>query len=209
MGRKAATLAQILAQPKLARLKQIKKTFGYESFRLSFLWACLTKSWCTQRRGATITVVRGDAPRCSPFDAFMNVRSKRLIGIGVLILLVAIAAGAGLDRWRAAKAEQKQPPPLPQFGSLLPSGDDVEVSGKAMCGFCYWGVGGTSCNVVLKTASAPGIVFLSPNAKVNEIEKITGKCAGGKVEIRARGMLSQYDGHNYLFVRNFEEVAAN
>ena len=67
-----------------------------------------------------------------------------------MILLVAIAAGAGLDRWRAAKAEQKRPPPLPQFGSLLPSGDDVEVSGKAMCGFCYWGVGGTSCNVVLK-----------------------------------------------------------
>src|SRR5438046_7621500 len=84
--------------------------------------------------------------------------------------------------------------------------DDVEVSGKAMCGFCYWGVGGTSCNVVLKTASAPGVVFLSPNAKVNEIEKITGKCAGGKVEIRARGMLSQYDDHNYLFVRNFEKV---
>src|SRR6266480_7680818 len=150
--------------------------------------------------------------RCSKvldLHAFVNVRSKRLIGIGVLILLVAIAAGAGLDRWRAAKAEQKRPPPLPQFGSLLPSGDDVEVSGKAMCGFCYWGVGGTSCNVVLKTASAPGIVFLSPNAKVNEIEKITGKCAGGKVEIRARGMLSQYDDHNYLFVRNFEKVATN
>jgi hypothetical protein len=139
----------------------------------------------------------------------MNVRSKRLIPIGVFVILVAIAAGAGLDRWRAAKTEQKQAPALPQFGPLLPSGDDVEVSGKAMCGFCYWGVGGTSCNVVLKTASAPGIVFLSPNAKVNEIEKITGKCANGKVEIRARGMLSQYDGHNYLFVRSFEKVAAN
>jgi len=182
---------------------------NYESPRLSFLWACLTKSWRTQRRSATITVARGDAPRCSPFDAFVNVRSKRLIGIGVLILLVAIASGAGLDRWRAVKAEQKRPPPLPQFGSLLPSGDDVEVSGKAMCGSCYWGVGGTSCNVVLKTASAQGIVFLSPNEKVNEIEKITGKCAGGKVEIRARGMLSQYDSHNYLFVRNFEKVATN
>jgi hypothetical protein len=139
----------------------------------------------------------------------MNVRSKRLIPIGVFVILVAIAAGAGLDRWRAAKAEQKQLLPLPQFGSLLAPGDDVEVSGKAMCGFCYWGVGGTSCNVVLKTASEPGIVFLSPNAKVNEIEKITGKCANGKVEIRARGMLSQYDGHNYLFVRSFEKVAAN
>jgi hypothetical protein len=153
-------------------------------------------------------VARGDAPRCSPFDAFINVRSKRLIGIGVLVILVGIAAGAGLDRWRAAKRVETRPP-LPQFGSLLPSGDDVEVSGTAMCGFCYWGAGGTSCNVVLKTASAPGIVFLSPNEKVNEIEKITGKCASGKVEIRARGMVSHYDGHNYLFVRSFEKVTAN
>ena len=42
----------------------------------------------------------------------------------------------------------------------------------------------------------------------SEIEKITGKCAGGKVEIRARGLVSKYDGHNYLFVRSFETVAA-
>ncbi len=135
----------------------------------------------------------------------MNAKSKRLIAIGVLALVVGIAAGAGLDHWRAGKAAHKERPPLPQFGSLLPSGDDVEVSGKAMCGFCYWGVGGQSCNVVLKTVSEPGIVFLSPNEKVNEIEKITGKCAGGKVDIRARGVLSRYDGHNYLFVRNFEK----
>jgi hypothetical protein len=138
----------------------------------------------------------------------MNIKSKRLIGIGVLVLVVAIGAGAGFDRWRATR----QPAgfaPLPQFGSLIPAADDVEVSGKAMCGYCYWGVGGASCNVVLKTASEPGIVFLSPNEKVNEIEKITGKCAEGKVEIKARGIISKYDGHNYLFVRSFEKVVAN
>src|SRR6266516_4422806 len=129
---------------------------NYESPRLSFLWACLTKSWRTQRRDATITMARGDAARCSPFDAFMNVRSKRLIGIGVLVLLVAIAAGAGLDRWRAAKAEQKQPPPLPQFGSLLPSGHHVAVRGKATCAFPSWAVRGTPCPVVFTTLSAPG-----------------------------------------------------
>jgi len=78
-----------------------------------------------------------------------------------------------------------------------------------MCGFCYWGEGGKSCNVVLKIAAEPGVVFLSPNEKVNEIEKITGKCANGKVEIKARGIISQYDGHNYLFVRSFEKMAAN
>ena len=78
-----------------------------------------------------------------------------------------------------------------------------------MCGFCYWGEGGKSCNVVLKTAAEPGVVFLSPNEKVNEIEKITGKCADGKVQIKARGIISLYDGHNYLFVRSFEKMAAN
>jgi hypothetical protein len=138
----------------------------------------------------------------------MNIKSKRLIGTGVLVLVVAIGAGAGFDRWRATR----QPSgfaPLPQFGSLIPTADDVEVSGKAMCGFCYWGEGGKSCNVVLKTAAEPGVVFLSPNEKVNEIEKITGKCADGKVEIKARGIISQYDGHNYLFVRSFEKVAVN
>ena len=138
----------------------------------------------------------------------MNIKSKRLIGIGLLVLVVALAAGAGFDRSRVAKQNAKQLPPLPQFGSLLATADDVEVTGKAMCGYCYWGVGGASCNVVLKTASEPGIVFLSPNEKVNEIEKITGKCAGGTVEIRARGSISRYDDHNYLFVRSFETVAA-
>lgn len=151
-------------------------------------------------------MARADTPKCSPFDAVVNVRSKRLIGIAVL--LVAIAAGAGFDRWRATRNPIKFAQ-LPQFGSLIPAADDVEVVGKAMCGFCYWGEGGKSCNVVLKTTAAPGVVFLSPNGKVNEIEKITGKCADGKVEIKARGIISQYDGHNYLFVRSFEKVAAN
>jgi hypothetical protein len=138
----------------------------------------------------------------------MNIKSKRLIGIGLLVLVVAVAAGAGFDRWREAKQNAKQRPPLPQFGSLLATADDVEVTGKAMCGYCYWGVGGASCNVVLKTPSEPGIIFLSPNEKLNEIEKITGKCPEGSVEIRARGFVSRYNDHNYLFVRSFETVGA-
>lgn len=139
----------------------------------------------------------------------MDTKSKRLIGIGTFVLLVALAAGAGFDHWRSAKRAGKHRPPLPQFGSLLAGADDVEVTGKAMCGFCYWGEGGASCNTVLKTASEPGIVFLSPNEKVDEIEKITGTCAGGDIAIRARGIISRYNDHNYLFVRSFEKVAAN
>jgi hypothetical protein len=138
----------------------------------------------------------------------MNRKTKRLAGVGIVVLLVAVAAGAGFDHWRATR-HPTDFAPLPQFGSLIPAADDVEVVGKAMCGFCYWGEGGKSCNVVLKTVAEPGVVFLSPNENVNEIEKITGKCANGKVGIKARGIISQYDGHNYLFVRSFETVAAN
>jgi|SRR5215813_2293462 len=138
----------------------------------------------------------------------MNTKTKRLAGIGLSVLLVAIAAGAGFDHWRVTRHTAKFVP-LPQFGSLIPAEDDVEITGNAMCGFCYWGEGGKSCNVVLRTKAEPGVVFLSPNAKVNDIEKITGKCANGKVEIKARGIISQYDGHNYLFVRSFETVASN
>src|SRR5262245_29522334 len=137
-----------------------------------------------------------------------NPKIKRLSIVGLLVLLLVVAAGAGFDRWRATR-HLAEVAPLPQFGSLIPAAEDAEVTGKAMCGFCYWGEGGKSCNVVLRTRAEPGVVFLSPNAKVNDIEKITGKCASGKVEIKARGIISQYDGHNYLFVRSFETVASN
>ena len=163
------------------------------AMRSTHFCTCLTKNWRARRQGATDHRGKGDAQKCSRLDAVMRVRPKRLIGIGILVLLVVVAAGAGFDRWRATRQPTKFAP-LPQFGSLIPAADDVEVIGKAMCGLCYWGEGGKSCNVVLKTAAAPGVVFLSPNEKVNEIEKITGKCADGKVEIKARGIISQYDG---------------
>ena len=37
-----------------------------------------------------------------------------------------------------------------------------------------------------------------------EIEKTTGACADGSYYIRARGLVTQYNGHNYLLVKNFE-----
>ena len=137
----------------------------------------------------------------------MTTKTKWLVGAAALALLT-IAAGAEFDRWWGTR-HPVQFAPLPQFGSLIPAADDAEVIGKAMCGYCYWGEGGKSCNVVLKTEVEPRVVFLSPNEKVNEIEKITGKCANGMVKIKARGIISQYDGHNYLFVRSFEKLAAN
>jgi hypothetical protein len=133
---------------------------------------------------------------------------KRLIISSVLVLVFAIAAGAGIDHWRTARERQtRTDPTLPQFGKLLPSSDNAEIEGMAYCGYCYWGVGEAPDNIVLKMDDAPGIVFLLPNEKVAEIEQITGKCPGGDIMIKARGIVTRHDGHNYLFVREFERVA--
>ncbi len=145
----------------------------------------------------------------------MTNESKRLIAIGAIVFVLAIGAGTGLARWRASRQQQSQPVaeaaaptplPLPQFGSLLTASDNGEVQGKALCGYCSWEVGAPEHNVVLKTDAAPGLVFLSPNEQLTEIEKLTGKCADGTIEIRARGAVTQYAGRNYLLVRNFETV---
>ena len=88
----------------------------------------------------------------------------------------------------------------------MPAGDNVEVSGSAMCGYCTWKAGEAPDNIVLQTATEPGIVFVLPNEKRAEIEKFTNRCAGGEYWITARGTVTQYDGHNYLLVKNFDAV---
>lgn len=144
--------------------------------------------------------------------------SKRAIILLLLAFVALILAGIAFDRYRAnerqrlaaekAAAEQtkNKVPPLPQRGALLAAADDAEVTGSAMCGFCYWREGGNWCNTVLQTPEEPGIVFLLPNEKRAEIEKLTGECAGGNYSVTARGTVTQYRGHNYMLVSNFEAV---
>ncbi len=137
----------------------------------------------------------------------------------LLILLVTIAAvlgGLWFDRTRseqrraqataAAPKVARQTPPLPQWGELLPAGENVEISGSAMCGWCTWGVGEAPDNVVLQMSEAPGILFLLPNEQLTEMEKLTNKCAGGNYWITARGTVTQYGGHNYMLVQNFDAL---
>ena len=142
-------------------------------------------------------------------------KSKQLIILAVIAMIVAIAAGAGFDRWRAGRlpapvaavpAATRQVPPLPQWGALLPAGDNVEVSGSAMCGYCTWKAGEAPDNIVLQMSTEPGIVFVLPNEKRAEIERFTNRCAGGDYWITARGTVTQYDGHNYMLVKNFDAV---
>ncbi len=141
--------------------------------------------------------------------------SKRVI-LALVVIAALIIAGVAFDRHRAQVRSQlaakeaattNKVAPLPQHGPLLAAADDAEVSGIAKCGFCYWHEGGASCNTVLQTPGDPGIVFLLPNEKRDEMEKLTGTCAGGNYQVTARGTVTQYAGHNYLLVKNFEAVA--
>ncbi len=130
----------------------------------------------------------------------------------ILLLVAAVAAGVAFDRHRAkqrqpiAQKSERRVPPLPQWGALMPEADDVQVSGSAMCGYCTWRVGEPPDNLVLQMSTEPGIVFVVGNGKRAEIEKLTGTCAGGDYYITARGAMTQYNGHNYLLVKNFEAV---
>ena len=133
--------------------------------------------------------------------------------IVAFLLLAAVAAGVAFDHLRAKRREntiaqttERKVPPLPQWGALMPEADDVQVTGSAMCGYCTWRVGEPPDNLVLQMDHEPGIVFVVGNAKRAEIEKLTGACAGGNYYITARGSVSQYNGHNYLLVKNFEAV---
>lgn len=131
----------------------------------------------------------------------------------ILLLVAAVAAGIAFDQYRARKRPQpvaqqieRKVSPLPQWGALMPEADDVQVSGSAMCGYCTWKVGEPPDNLVLQMDQEPGIIFVVGNSKRVEIEKLTGACAGGDYYITARGSMTQYNGHNYLLVKNFEAV---
>ncbi len=142
---------------------------------------------------------------------------KSFVIVISLVVVGLILGGIAFDRQRAKErqriaaqktAEQAKDkvPPLPQWGALLPAADEAEVTGSAMCGFCYWREGGNWCNTVLQMPEEPGIVFVLPNETRKEMEKLTGDCAGGHYSITARGTLTQYREHNYLLAKSFEAV---
>ncbi|MEO5722141.1 MAG: hypothetical protein ABIR71_11805 [Chthoniobacterales bacterium] len=142
-------------------------------------------------------------------------KSKPLVFVLLLVTIAAVLGGIWFDRQRAEKRRAtaaaapkavRQTPPLPQWGELLPSSENMEVTGSAMCGWCTWGVGEAPDNIVLQTATEPGIVFLLPNEKLSELEKLTHKCAGGDYWVTARGTVTLYEGHNYMLVQNFEAL---
>jgi hypothetical protein len=70
----------------------------------------------------------------------MNAKTKRQVGVGLCVLLIAVAAGAGFDHWRATR-QPAEFAPLPQFGSLIPALEDVEIKGEGDVRFLLLGRG--------------------------------------------------------------------
>lgn len=141
-------------------------------------------------------------------------RTKIIMAVALTLIAAAIV-GSGVARWQRAHVQTTseptsqtvdQTPPLPQFGSLLPEGTNVEVSGKAICGYCFWREGEADHNTVIQTATEPGIVFALQNKQLAELEKITGRCADGSYNVRVRGAVTQYSDRNYVLIDSFEVI---
>lgn len=149
----------------------------------------------------------------------MNGANKKVLVGAVAVLVLTTLIGVGLGRWHLARKQTPKPAgmetvsvsqpkavSIPQFGSLLPEGRQVELQGHAVCAYCFWNEG-TTCHTALKLDTEPGAVFLLPNAKLAELDKLTSACADGSIEVRVRGSITRYNDRNYLLLTEFERLA--
>ncbi len=126
---------------------------------------------------------------------------------------MAALAGVVVGLWHLSKQTPAPNPTsvqqssVPQFGSLLPDGQQVELKGQAVCAYCFWNEG-TSCHTTLKLETPPGAVFFHPNDKLAALEKITGVCADGTITLSVRGTTSRYQGRNYLLLKQVDVLAS-
>ncbi len=117
--------------------------------------------------------------------------SKRVV-IALIVVTTLIGAGIAFDRQRAkerqgaslAGAAKQKVPPLPQRGALLLAADEMELRGDAICGFCHWREGGSTCNTVLQMSEEPGIVFVWPNETRSKMDTLTGAFADQKRKMK-------------------------
>lgn len=124
---------------------------------------------------------------------------KKFILALLAAFVVAFLVGSGLALFRSKGSTSKLPPEK----VLIEEGKEVQVTGKAFCGFCFWKVGEAPHNIVLKREEDPKYLFLLKNKKMEELESITGKCAAGDIEVTAKGKVTRYKGRNYLLLSDF------
>ncbi len=155
--------------------------------------------------------------------------SRQIAALAALfaaVIVVAAVAGVG-TAWLLYGGPQRSPlattapTTQPATGALagpttrpalLGPAEGVTLTGKAICGSCFLGIGPISRHpVVLETEQPYRTFLLAENDKVKEIETITGSCAAGDVELTATGDVLIVNGQNVLLVQSFthREFGAN
>lgn len=62
---------------------------------------------------------------------------------------------------------------LPKGTVPLPAANQTDFTGKAVCGFCSWGIG-QDCNTMLWDKEGHHVAAVLPNEKLAELQKLTG-----------------------------------
>lgn len=124
---------------------------------------------------------------------------KKFILALLVVFVVAFLVGSGVALFRSRVSVSKLSPEK----VLVEEGKEIQVTGKAFCGFCFWKIGEAPHNIILKREEDPKYLFLLKNKKLEELEGITGKCAAGDIEVTAKGKVTEYKGRNYLLLSEF------
>ena len=136
-----------------------------------------------------------------------------LVGVGAAWLLYhnarsapALSAGA-TTRPATAAATTRPAGPTTRPAPMEPA-QAVTLTGKAVCGSCFLGMGPmTRHPVVLETEQPYRTFLLAENDQLKKIEAITGSCAGGDIELTATGDVLMVNGQNVFLVRSFTHRA--
>lgn len=139
--------------------------------------------------------------------AVLSLKKKILISIGVGLLALSLGLGfawlKGPRPWTFFLLRTNIGQNL-TFVTDLSEGEKIQISGKAFCGYCYLGLGKGHPSIVLKTEDDK-LLPLAVNEKFKELEKITGTCANGTVEIFATGTIVTQEGRKHLLLESFSQ----
>ena len=132
-----------------------------------------------------------------------------VVGVGSAWLLYGIGRSSPPDLAGATTGPATTQPQGPTTRrALMEPAAGVTLTGKAVCGSCFLGMGSMSRHpVVLETEQPYRTFLLAENDELKEIEAITGSCAGGDIELTATGEVLIVNGQNVLLVRSFTHRA--
>ncbi len=145
---------------------------------------------------------------------------RQAAGVAVFfVAVIAVAAVGGVSAaWLLYESSQHSPsdttaastqPATALVGpttrpALMEPAQGVTLTGKAICGSCFLGIGPfTRHPVVLATEQPYQTFLLAENDRLKEIEAMTGSCAAGDFELTATGDVLVVNGANVLHVRSF------